>query len=112
MPSEATVGQNTVWRTPARPDLEIEVRVLPPVFVVGEHGDRRRLARLLDGRDGISCAPESELLNDLADAARRRGPTGLRRAGSERCGRRVQQRPLSCGWLRGGRSAGSWPGSR
>ena len=76
MPSEATVGRNTVWGTTPKPDLEIEVEVtaLAPIFLVGEQGDRRRLAKLIDGRDGISCAPDSELLVDLAGAARRNFP--------------------------------------
>ena len=74
MPSEATVGRNKVWGTPPKPDLEIEVTPAPPVFLVGEPADRRRLATLLDGRDGISCAPDSNLLVDLAGAARRNFP--------------------------------------
>lgn len=76
MTSEVTVGRNTVWGTPPKPELEIEVEVtaLPPIFLVGEQADRRRLAKLLDGRDGISCAPDSDLLVDLAGAARRNFP--------------------------------------
>lgn len=76
MPSEAIGGRNTVWGTPPRPEIEIEVEVTarPPIFLVGDRGERRRLAKLLDGRDGISCAPDSELLVDLAAVARRNVP--------------------------------------
>lgn len=74
MPSEAIVGRSTAWGTPPKPDLEIEVTPLPPIFLVGEEVDRQRLAKLLDGRGGISCAPESDLLSDLAGVARRNWP--------------------------------------
>jgi hypothetical protein len=74
MPSEAIVGRSPAWGTPPKPDLEIEVTTLPPIFLVGEQVDRQRLAKLLDGRGGISCAPESDLLNDLAGVARRNWP--------------------------------------
>ena len=53
MPSEATVDRNAVWVAPSKPDLEIEVTTLPPIFVVGERADRYRLVKLLDGRHGI-----------------------------------------------------------
>ena len=58
----------------AKPDIEVEVIVLPPVFVVEERADRLRLTRLLDGRHGISCAPDSRLLPDLAGVVRRDWP--------------------------------------
>jgi len=74
MPSEATVDRNAVWVAPSKPDLEIEVTTLPPIFVVGERADRYRLVKLLDGRHGISCAPDSGLLADLAGAAQRNWP--------------------------------------
>ena len=74
MPRETAVGQETSSGTPSRPDLEIEVTTLPPIFVVGDRADRGRLAALLDGRDGISFAPQSSLLTDLAGAARRNWP--------------------------------------
>lgn len=74
MPPEAAVGQETSRGTLSRPDLEIEVTTLPPVFVVGDRVDRGRLAVLLDGRDGISFAPQSSLLTDLVGAARRNWP--------------------------------------
>jgi hypothetical protein len=74
MLSEATVGQKARQGTPPRPDLEIEVRPFPAIFLVGEPADRQRLAELLDGRDGISCAPETELLIDLAGVVRRNSP--------------------------------------
>jgi len=68
MASEAVAGRSTAWGTVPKPDLEIEVTPAPPIFLVGERSDRRPLARLLDGRDGISCSPDSELLVDLAGA--------------------------------------------
>src|SRR3954471_15398796 len=71
MQSEAAVGRNTAWGTAPRPELEIEVTPLPPVFVVGELPARQRMAKLLDGRDGLSCAPDSELLLELAAVAKR-----------------------------------------
>jgi hypothetical protein len=74
MPFEAAVGRNTLQGTPPRPDLEIEVTPFPAIFLVGERVDRQRLAKLLDGRDGISCAPETELLIDLAKVVRRNCP--------------------------------------
>jgi hypothetical protein len=73
MPSEATVGRNTLQGRASRPDLEVEVIPFPAIFLVGEPAERRRLAELLDGRDGISCVPETELLTDLAGAVRRNG---------------------------------------
>jgi hypothetical protein len=74
--TKATAGRTTVWGTPpaSKPELEIEVVALPPIFLVGERLDRRRLAKILDGRDGISCAPDTELLADLVGAARRNWP--------------------------------------
>lgn len=74
MPSEAIAGRSTVWGPAAKPDLEIEVTPLHPTFLVGEPLDRQRLAKLLDGSDGISCTPDSELLVDLAGTARRNWP--------------------------------------
>jgi hypothetical protein len=74
MTSETTVGRNTVWGTPPELEIEVEVTAFPPIFLVGEQADRRRLAKLLHGRDGISCAPDSDLLVDLAGAARRNFP--------------------------------------
>ena len=74
MPSETAIGQETSSGTPSRPDLEIEVTTPPPIFVVGDRADRGRLATLLDGRDGISFAPHSSLLTDLAGAARHNWP--------------------------------------
>lgn len=61
---------------PTRPDIEVEVTVAtgPPIFLVGERADRYRLAKLLDGRHDISCAPDSGLLTELATAARRCWP--------------------------------------
>lgn len=58
----------------ARPDIEIEITTLLPIFMVGERTDRSRLAGLLDGRQGISCAPDSDLLAELAAVARRNWP--------------------------------------
>jgi hypothetical protein len=74
MPFEAAAGRNTLQEAPPRPDLEIEVTPFPAMFLVGERVDRQRLAELLDGRDGISCAPDSELLTDLAAVVRRNCP--------------------------------------
>jgi hypothetical protein len=74
MPPETAVGQETSSGTPSRPELEIEVTALPPIFVVGDRADRARLVSLLDGRDGISFAPQSSLLTDLAGAAKRNLP--------------------------------------
>ena len=58
----------------ARPDIEVEVIPLPPIFLVGEPTDRSRLATFLDGRQGISCAPDNDLLVDLAAVMRRSWP--------------------------------------
>jgi hypothetical protein len=77
MPFETAAGRNTLQERPPRPDLEIEVSPFPAIFLVGERLDRRRLANLLDGRDGISCAPESDLLIDLAGVVRRNCPALL-----------------------------------
>jgi hypothetical protein len=59
----------------ARPDIAVEITVYPPVFLVGERTDRSGLARLLDGRQRISCAPDNDLLTDLAALVRRSWPT-------------------------------------
>ena len=76
MPSEAKTapGHPAGAAAPARGRPEIEVIDVPPVFLVGERAGRLRLARLLDGQDGISCAPETALLADLAAATRRNWP--------------------------------------
>jgi len=74
MPSEAIVGRNTISGPVGKPDLEIEVTPFPPIFLVGEEQPRQKLATLLDGRDGIACTPESELLADLAGVAKRNWP--------------------------------------
>ena len=58
----------------ARPEIEVEITRLPPVFVVGERIDRSRLTALLDGEQGISCAPDSDLLTELAALMRRNWP--------------------------------------
>ena len=58
----------------ARPEIEVEIVRLPPVFVVGERNDRSRLVARLDGRQGISCAPDSDLLTELAALMRRNWP--------------------------------------
>ena len=71
MPSEAMAGRSTVWGPSPKPDLRVEITPSPPIFLVGERAERERLAKLLDGRDGISCSPDSELLVDLAGAVRR-----------------------------------------
>src|SRR3954453_18953348 len=55
----------------AKPDIVVEIVALPPIFVVGERPGRDRLAKLLDGHHGISFAPESGLLTDLAGLSRR-----------------------------------------
>jgi len=71
MPSEAIAGRNAISSPVSKPDLEIEVIASPPIFLVGDLRPRQRLEMLLDGRDGIACPPESELLTDLAGAAQR-----------------------------------------
>ena len=57
-----------IWAPPSSPE---PVDAVPPIFVIGAPADRGRLAGLLDGRDGISFAPDSPLLMDLAGAPRR-----------------------------------------
>jgi len=54
-----------------RPEIVVEIVTLPPIFVVGDRPERQRLAKLLDGRHGISFAPDSGLLTDLAGLSRR-----------------------------------------
>jgi len=71
MPSEAPARRTTISGPTPKPDLEVEVIAVSPIFLVGEHNARRQLADLLDGRDGIACSPESDLLADLAAATRR-----------------------------------------
>jgi hypothetical protein len=55
----------------AKPDIVVEIVTLPPIFVVGERSDTSRLTELVDGQHGISFAPGSGLLTDLAGLSRR-----------------------------------------